>query len=375
MPRIADQSLARACSYSVLECNLTLVSASGLPRITLLCHGFLTILVPYLHSRIRAHALSRAWPDAPSKDRRRIAWDVLISTESLHTLLGLLNFVAFLWSGRWATVSSCMSLWLISVWFRYRTLADRLLQMQLVPSRGQVKRDISYEFMNRQMVWHAFTVSIDSFHRYFWHIISIQEFLIFLLPLLHGRSARRRLNKLFSYLNPSKLVSFIPTANRLRPSSLQNSSLSSAKRRGKFWSLPVDQCAICAENASFSFNVSESASMFTTLAPHASFAAEDPEREPPAYPINIPYIASCGDSYCYTCLTERLMRIAHDVGEEHGWECLRCTEEVTSANRYEVEITGLESGSDYEFSSDIDLDTTDISGSMGSYSESGLSDY
>lgn len=63
------------------------------------------------------------------------------------------------------------------------------------------------------------------------------------------------------------------------------------------------------------------------------------------------------------------------MGEEHGWECLRCTEEVTSANRYEVEITGLESGSDYEFSSDIDLDTTDISGSMGSYSESGLSDY
>lgn len=156
---------------------------------------------------------------------------------------------------------------------------------------------------------------------------------------------------------------------------MQNSSLSSVKRRGKFWSLPVDQCAICAENASFSFNVSESAGMFTTLAPHASFAAEDPEREPPAYPINIPYIASCGDSYCYTCLTERLMRIAHDVGEEHGWECLRCTEEVTSANRYEVEITGLESGSDYEFSSDIDLDTTDISGSMGSYSESGLSDY
>ncbi len=42
---------------------------------------------------------------------------------------------------------------------RYRTLADRLLHMRLVPSRGQVKRDVSYEFMNRQMVWHAFTVS------------------------------------------------------------------------------------------------------------------------------------------------------------------------------------------------------------------------
>jgi peroxin-2 len=45
---------------------------------------------------------------------------------------------------------------------RYRTLADRLLQMRLVPSRRQVKRDVSYEFMNRQMVWHAFTASIQS---------------------------------------------------------------------------------------------------------------------------------------------------------------------------------------------------------------------
>lgn len=30
--------------------------------------------------------------------------------------------------------------------------------MRLVPSRGRVERDVSYEFMNRQMVWHAFTV-------------------------------------------------------------------------------------------------------------------------------------------------------------------------------------------------------------------------
>lgn len=41
---------------------------------------------------------------------------------------------------------------------RFRTPADRLLKMSLVPSRRLVKRDVSYEFMNRQMVWHAFTV-------------------------------------------------------------------------------------------------------------------------------------------------------------------------------------------------------------------------
>jgi len=31
--------------------------------------------------------------------------------------------------------------------------------MPLVPARKLAKRNISYEFMNRQMVWHAFTVS------------------------------------------------------------------------------------------------------------------------------------------------------------------------------------------------------------------------
>lgn len=43
---------------------------------------------------------------------------------------------------------------------RYRTLVDRLLGLRLAPARRLVKRDVSYEFMNRQMVWHAFTVSL-----------------------------------------------------------------------------------------------------------------------------------------------------------------------------------------------------------------------
>ncbi|KAF5363644.1 hypothetical protein D9756_000498 [Leucocoprinus leucothites] len=316
------------------------LAPSGLPRVTLLCHGSLTILIPYLHSRLRLHALSQAWPDAPSSDRRRRAWDTLTSTESLHTLFGLLNFIAFLWNGR------------------YRTLADRLLHMRLVPSRGQVKRDISYEFMNRQMVWHAFT-----------------EFLLFLLPLLHTRTVRRRVYRILSFLNPSNLALLVPASiiPRIGFPDSQKTSLT-AKKRGKFWSLPVDQCAICAENASFSLNVSSPTNMFTALVPQTTSSAEGSEHEPPAYPINIPYVASCGDIYCYSCIAERLMKAADDLDKEHGWECLRCTEEVTSVDRYEVEVQGIESGSDYEFSSDIDIDATDMSGSMGSYSESGLSD-
>ncbi|KAJ6598917.1 peroxisomal biogenesis factor 2 [Mycena vulgaris] len=320
---------------------LSRACASGLPRRILLIHGTLTALVPYLHTRLRAHALSRAWPDAPSSDRRRKAWSLLTSLESTHSLVALLSFVAFLWDGR------------------FRTVADRLLNMSLVPSRRLVKRDVSYEFMNRQMVWHAFT-----------------EFLIFLLPLVSARSIRRRIARIASLVTPTSISSLF------QPSRLSGSK--SGPVRGKYWSLPQDQCAICAENASFSLNLAEPANAFTSLAAPASANASSPERttpgtdtEPPLHPINTPYLASCGDVYCYHCIAERMMRAA-DEEEGQKWECLRCGQRVESANRLAVEVDSVESevsGSDYDFSSD--MDATDLSSSMasmGSYSQSGLSE-
>lgn len=68
-----------------------------------------------------------------------------------------------------------------------------------------------------------------------------------------------------------------------------------------------------------------------------------------------------------------MIRAADNLDEEQGWECLRCAEKVTSAYRYEVGVTEVESGSDYEFGSDIDLDATDMSESMSIRSESGCS--
>ncbi|KAJ6539487.1 Pex12 amino terminal region-domain-containing protein [Mycena capillaripes] len=318
--------------------RLSRACASGLPRRIILLHGTLTVLVPYLHARLRAHALSRAWPDAPSSDYRRKAWDMLVSLESTHSLAALLSFIAFLWDGR------------------FRTVADRLLNMSLVPSQRLVKRDVSYEFMNRQMVWHAFT-----------------EFLLFLLPLVSARSIRRRMVRIASLLTPTSLFR-LP-----RPTDAK-----SGPTRGKYWSLPRDQCAICAENASFSLNLAEPTNAFTTLtAPSLSHAASPEsttpgtDTEPPLHPIHTPYVASCGDVYCYHCIAERIIRAA-DEDDDQKWECLRCGQRVESAERLVVEVDsgGSEvSGSDYDFSSDMDV--TDLSGSMvsmGSYSESGLSE-
>lgn len=92
--------------------------ASGLPQRSLLIHAGITVLLPYIHTRIRTHALSHAWPDAPSNDRKRRAWELLVRLEALHSTLGLIGFITFLYDGRYneqhpSTVPS--RIWLLTV--------------------------------------------------------------------------------------------------------------------------------------------------------------------------------------------------------------------------------------------------------------------
>ncbi|KAF8592604.1 hypothetical protein K439DRAFT_1650253 [Ramaria rubella] len=265
------------------------LSPSGLPQRTLCAHATATILIPYLHSRLHVYALSRAWPDAPSSDIRRKAWNVLTRLESIHSALNLANFMAFLCYGR------------------YRTWADRLLRLRLVPSQSTSTRQVSYEFMNRQMVWHAFT-----------------EFLLFFLPLINTRVLRRRISRAVSQISSSKIVPSligIPLGMQEAPSIDKENSI---KWRGKYWSLPENHCAICAEDGSFNI-IDPRHEMYT---PNPEPAAD----ESPKYPIHTPYITSCLHQYCYVCLSERMLRAADDG--ERGWECLRCEALVLSADRF-----------------------------------------
>lgn len=142
------------------------------------------------------------------------------------------------------------------------------------------------------------------------------------------------------------------------------------RKRGKYEMLSEDQCAICAENASYSLDIGHSADAiaFSTSLPPAQeslqLASSD---EIPMFPIHTPYITSCGHLYCYYCITDRMMRTA-DEEAETGWECLRCAEHVRSADRWETEPStnrGTDSDGDYEFSSEFG--SADLSGSVSSY--------
>lgn len=185
-----------------------------------------------------------------------------------------------------------------------------------------------------------------------------QEFLLFLLPLVNARTLRRGFVR-----GMSKITSaLIPSPNDRK---------SRQRKHGKYEALPVDQCAICAENASYTLDLGYSADALTSLMPYpptkerSSQSASDDEI--PTFSIHTPYVTSCGHMYCYYCITERMMRTAEE-GAETGWECLRCAEHVRSADRWEEEASvgrDPSSDSDYEFSSEFG--TTDLSGSVSSY--------
>ena len=73
----------------------------------------------------------------------------MASIESTHTALSLASFVVFVWNGR----SACF--------FLYRpTLADYIMPCRYWTLKiDSLKRGVSYKFMNREMIWHAFTLS------------------------------------------------------------------------------------------------------------------------------------------------------------------------------------------------------------------------
>lgn len=124
--------------------------------------------------------------------------------------------------------------------------------------------------------------------------------------------------------------------------------------KGKFASLAEGECAICAEDAA-------------TLLPtqHTSTSSH-------VHPVQTPYVTSCGHTYCYTCVADRMLR-AGDEGDEY-WECLRCDGCVKYIDRLEERTgtgTGTSEGSGYDLD-EMSLNSEDTFGTFSS--EDGLSE-
>ncbi|MDI1490075.1 MAG: peroxisome assembly protein (Peroxin-2) [Ramalina farinacea] len=174
---------------------------------------------------------------------------------------------------------------------KYPTLLHRILRIRLAPLRGarHAARDISFEYLNRQLVWHAFT-----------------EFLLFLLPLVGVSRWRRWIGRAWRKMALQ--------LRRMVGGGKANGE--TASQGGKLAALPERTCGICWEEQS---TVPVDGGAMVGAGGGAGGVVGSSETD-----VTNPYEAvPCGCVYCYVCLAGKL-----EEGEGEGWVCLRCGELV-----------------------------------------------
>ena len=225
-------------------------------------YGLLNVGGSYAWSRWE-HKISdidSSYDEEPSPMMRKLS-ALTSRLNTTYSIAALGSFLVFLVNGR------------------YRTLLDRILRMRLAPPTSQVSREVSFEYLNRQLVWHAFT-----------------EFLLFLLPLVGISRWRRWLSN--AWKRTKSLVS-------------DPSAAESGEKAGELAHLPERTCAICYQDQNTAKTEAE------IIAQSASAVGNG------MTDITNPYEGECGDVYCFVCLASRLEA---EGGE--GWTCLRCGQSI-----------------------------------------------
>ncbi|PLB46756.1 peroxin 2 [Aspergillus steynii IBT 23096] len=214
--------------------------------------------------------------DEPSQEVRVLSrMTDLVSTT--HSIAAFTSFCVFLVNGR------------------YRTLVDRILRIRLTPPSAQASREVSFEYLNRQLVWHAFT-----------------EFLLFLLPLVGISRWRRWLSRAWR-----KTVSTLKSSG--------DDDDEQVRKQGELAFLPERTCAICYKDNNPTSTTENEVMAASTSAGIIGSAQTD---------ITNPYeTIPCGCVYCFVCLVQKL------EGEEgQGWVCLRCGEIVKKCKPWNGDV-------------------------------------
>ncbi|KAG6552426.1 hypothetical protein Mapa_005987 [Marchantia paleacea] len=117
----------------------------------------------YGWNRLQNLSAFQRWGDSDRSSWARRAWGFLQKSESMYKVACFFNLIVFLHTGR------------------YRCIIERILKARLVYERPAMNRAVSFEYMNRQLVWHEFS-----------------ELLLLVLPLLNMLSIRKVLSFSFS---------------------------------------------------------------------------------------------------------------------------------------------------------------------------------
>jgi peroxin-2 len=247
--------------------------------------------------------------EEPSPLMKRFS-EVTSRLSTIHSVTALASFLRFLYNGQ------------------YRTLLDRFLRLRLVPTSAHTSREVSFEYLNRQLVWHAFT-----------------EFLLFLLPLVGIARWRRIIGRSWG-----RVVLFLKRSFGRGGSNDDEEEIP----KGELGFLPERTCAICYSSQNPTAGASEAEILAATAGGGVVGSAQTD--------ITNPYEAMpCGDVYCFVCIAQKI-----EADEGEGWTCLRCGEFVKECKPWNGDVleeqprpgTGSGKSVGFGFSGDGEKDLT-----------------
>ena len=184
------------------------------------------------------------------------------AASTAHSIAAFSSFLIFLVNGR------------------YRTLLDRILRLRLTSPSNHLSRQVSFEYLNRQLVWHAFT-----------------EFLLFLLPLVGITRWRRWVSRAWR-----KAKALMKPGGDEEDTSLD----------GELSFLPERTCAICYQDQNPT-STAENEILAVSEASGGVIGSAQTD-------ITNPYeMVPCSCIYCFVCAISRL-----EATDGEGWTCLRC---------------------------------------------------
>ncbi|KAK8151666.1 Pex12 amino terminal region-domain-containing protein [Phyllosticta citrichinensis] len=245
-------------------------------------YGLLTVGGRYAWTKWEEWLSARTSDYELPSARVRLAERLTDYLSTTHSFAAFISFLVFLTNGR------------------YRTLVDRLLGLRLTPASSSISREVSFEYLNRQLVWHAFT-----------------EFLLFLLPLVGISRWRRILARSWR-----KIKTFFSR------SSAGADDDSDAGKAGELGFLPERTCAICYNDQNPTGGTASESQMMAQSAASGGVVGST------ATDVTNPYQAiPCGCVYCFVCLAQKI-----EAEEGEGWTCLRCGELVKSCRPWDGDV-------------------------------------
>lgn len=349
----------------------------------LVLYPIITILLPYVYAKGRVYMGEHHFDQAPRESAEFVVYSLSQHWQRVWNLVSLVNFGLFLWNGK------------------YRTLTDRMLGMRLTYANRALHRNVSFEFLNRQLVWNAFT-----------------EFLLFLLPFIKPQKLLRRAAQIPTH--PAVLGAVygaLPQGISHRLGLHKDAEdgkvrMHRTKRAsvGRYWYIPDECCPLCFERLEREAGVDVDAPVQERPRPAVPSSISIPNADPlhprkglvarrqeknaqdapdekavsdraaqraermaarraarksaestntqtprpglqDTSPHGIKYMDALiatpyktlpcaqGCQYCYVCIAEKLRdeNMEDDLQQDGGWPCLRCGTSVWGAERVQTQ--------------------------------------